>query len=132
MANCVKNWRRNAYLENTGGNKFEGGIFINEGTLAFTRTISWYTNRAGTLDHGINFIDDATLQAKDDVAALGNNINIANGKTATLDVVNGKTVNITGKIDEINNTGSASIDKIGDGRLTLSGTHNDYAGADHG
>ena len=115
---------------NAGSNKFEGGIFISEGTLAFTRADQLGTrNLAGTVDHGINFIDNATLQAKDDVAALGNNINITNSKTATLDVVNDKTLNISGRIDEIGNTGSASIDKIGDGRLTLSGTHNDYAGA---
>lgn len=97
---------------NTGANTFKGGIDIASGTVAFSNVA-----QLGTEGAPITFLGDGTLRANADGMILGSTINVASGKTATLDTgTNGLTYQ--GQASAPNGT----IVKAGTGTLTVTGS----------
>ena len=104
----------------TGSNDYTGDTILSGGTLTFSN---------GSLPSGslrdIIFVDDSTLQwASGNTQDISNQLQIADGKVATLDV--GSNDVIFGS--KIYSNGSGSLTKIGSGKLTLTGIST-YEGA---
>ncbi len=108
-------------FQNTGGNRFENGIDIHSGTIAFNQANQLTVGP--TVGADIHFIGNGTLRADADGMTLGTDMLVDAGVTATIDT---QTNNLT-----LNNVidGDGSLSKNGTGTLTLTGAANTYDGA---
>ena len=95
-----------------GANDFAGGIDIAGGVVAFTNG-----NQLGTSGTTLSFSDSGTLRAGADALSLGNNMEIAAGKSASIDT-NSYNLAYTGTLTSAS---TGTLAKAGAGTLTLTG-----------
>ena len=109
---------------NTGDNNFAGGIWLEGGITTFTLA-SQLGTMDGTTDNGINFVNNAILQANaNSNKTLTNKIVIGSSATATINTntAAANSLTLTGVI-----SGNA-LTKTGTGLLILDNTLNSYIG----
>lgn len=113
----IKNGAGTLTFENAA-NSFKGGITINGGAIAFNDGSQINTNGVG-----IHFGDNGSLIAKANNMTLSENIDIAIGKTATINT-NGNTLTYTGEIAALGL--DSTFEKSGAGTLYLTGNNASY------
>lgn len=110
-----KNGSGDLVFRNTGGNDFENGIFLKNGTLGFNRANQLGTTDGSGVDNGINFIGDSVLRA-DASLTLGNKIDLVNNVIGSIQVVQDGHLDYNG---EMSGNASSTLKKTGDGTLNL-------------